>query len=57
MSNQFTSTKIMVEHVTLSSIKSFEAVRSALQASVPVIDRVAGERDERLRRVLAAAVG
>lgn len=38
MSTQLTSTRITVEHVILSSAKSFEAVRSALEASVPVID-------------------
>ncbi|MGV7029646.1 DUF302 domain-containing protein [Methylobacterium symbioticum] len=38
MTSQLTSTTITVEHVTLSSTKSFEAVRSALEASVPVID-------------------
>ena len=38
MSDHFASTEIAVEHVTLSSAKSFEAVRSALEASVPVID-------------------
>ncbi|MBE7202141.1 MAG: DUF302 domain-containing protein [Parafilimonas terrae] len=38
MTAQFKSTKITVEHVTLSSAKSFEAVRSALEASVPAMD-------------------
>lgn len=38
MSDHFASTEIAVEHVTLSSAKHFEAVRSALEASVPVID-------------------
>ena len=38
MTPQLTSTRIRVEHVTLSSTKSFEEVRSALEASVPVID-------------------
>jgi uncharacterized protein (DUF302 family) len=38
MTTQLTSTRITVEHVTLSSAKSFEAVQSALEASVPVID-------------------
>ncbi|MBE7196858.1 MAG: DUF302 domain-containing protein [Parafilimonas terrae] len=38
MTTQLTSTRITVEHVTLSSAKTFEAVRSALEASVPVID-------------------
>ena len=38
MTRQLTSTRITVEHVTLSSAKSFAAVQSALEASVPVID-------------------
>jgi uncharacterized protein (DUF302 family) len=38
MTTQLTSTRIAVEHVTLSSAKPFEAVRSALEAAVPVID-------------------
>lgn len=38
MTSQLTSTTITVEHVTLSSTKSFEVVRSALEASVPAID-------------------
>lgn len=38
MPSQLTSTRITVEHVTLSSTKSFEAVRSALESSVPGID-------------------
>jgi uncharacterized protein (DUF302 family) len=38
MSNHLASTKITVEHVTLFSTKSFEAVQSALEASVPVVD-------------------
>lgn len=38
MNSRFASTRITIEHVTLSSTKSFEAVRSALEASVPVID-------------------
>jgi uncharacterized protein (DUF302 family) len=38
MTTKLTSTRITVEHVTLSSTKSFEEVRSALEASVPVID-------------------
>ncbi|MGU3469477.1 DUF302 domain-containing protein, partial [Methylobacterium sp. C33D] len=38
MSDHFASTEIAVEHVILSSAKSFGAVRSALEASVPVID-------------------
>lgn len=38
MSAKTTSTHITVEHVTLRSQKSFEAVRSALEAAVPPLD-------------------
>ncbi|MGU3467699.1 DUF302 domain-containing protein [Methylobacterium sp. C33D] len=38
MSEQMTSTHVTVEHVTLRSLKSFEAVRAALEASVPPLD-------------------
>ncbi len=35
---QVSSTHVMIEHVTLRSPKTFEAVRSALEASVPPLD-------------------
>jgi hypothetical protein len=38
MSEQVSSTSITIEHVTLRSPKTFEAVRSALEASVPPLD-------------------
>ena len=38
MSEQMTSTHITVEHVTLRSPKTFEAVRAALEAAVPPLD-------------------
>lgn len=38
MADQMTSTHVTVEHVTLRSPKTFEAVRSALEASVPPVD-------------------
>jgi hypothetical protein len=38
MNEQVSSTKVTIEHVTLRSPKSFEAVRSALEASVPPLD-------------------
>lgn len=38
MTDQVSSTQITVEHVTLRSTKSFEAVRSALEAAVPPLD-------------------
>ncbi|MCJ2016541.1 DUF302 domain-containing protein [Methylobacterium sp. E-065] len=37
-STQISSTQIAIEHVTLRSPKSFEAVRAALEASVPPLD-------------------
>ena len=37
-STQITSTRIAIEHVTLRSPKSYEAVRAALEASVPPLD-------------------
>ncbi len=38
MSEQMTSTHVTIEHVTLRSPKTFEAVRAALEASVPPLD-------------------
>lgn len=38
MSEQMTSTHVTIEHVTLRSPKTFEAVRTALEASVPRLD-------------------
>ncbi|MET7245346.1 DUF302 domain-containing protein [Methylobacterium sp. EM32] len=38
MNAQVSSTTVTIEHVTLRSLKSFEAVRSALEASVPPLD-------------------
>ena len=38
MNDQITSTHVKIEHVTLSSNRSFEAVRQALEASVPPLD-------------------
>lgn len=38
MPEEMTLTQVTVEHVTLHSSKTFEAVRSALEASVPLLD-------------------
>jgi hypothetical protein len=38
MTEQVCSTRITIEHVTLRSLKTFEAVRAALEASVPPLD-------------------
>lgn len=38
MTDKITLTKITIEHITIRSTKSFDGVKSALEASVPVID-------------------
>jgi uncharacterized protein (DUF302 family) len=38
MTEQVLSTHVTIEHMTLRSPKTFEAVRSALEASVPLLD-------------------
>lgn len=38
MNDEVTSTHVTIEHVTLRSTKPFEAVRAALEASVPQLD-------------------
>ena len=43
MTEQVSSTSVTIEHVTLRSPKSFEAVRSALEASVPRLDHAYAE--------------
>ncbi len=43
VSEQIASTRITIEHVTLRSSNTFEAVRSALEASVPPLDHAYAE--------------
>ncbi|TXM89696.1 DUF302 domain-containing protein [Methylobacterium sp. WL30] len=43
MNDPISTTQVTIEHVTLRSPKSFEAVRSALEASVPRLDHAYAE--------------